>query len=1079
MKITAFFVLIACLQVSAKTFSQKLTIEEKKAPLQKLFNKISEQTGLSVIYDVALLENTTPVSINVKDYSLEDVLDICLKGQNLSYVIASKTIIIKKRELPKEERVLGKSFLPPPSTITGTVLDDKNAPLAGVSVVIKGTGRGTSTNDKGEFSISASNGETLEFSIIGYTKNSTKLGTETTLSITLQSETSNNLNDVVVVGYGTAKRKDVTGAITSVSSKDFVQGLVTNPTDQIQGKVAGLIITKPDGDPNSNVVIRLRGQTSLTGGQNPLIVVDGVMLDDASQISNIPPGDIVSYDVLKDASATSIYGARGANGVIIVNTRKGRAGKTQIDYSGFVSASTNAKKFDLLSTPEFFAALKAQGVDTDPLDGDNNGKTTDWQDVLLRTGISHSHTVSISGGKDNFSYSGSVNYLKQDGIVINTDKEQLGLRFNATQKALNDRLVVSLGIVNSEITRHLIDPTIFYNAYATPPWIPEFKDGEDNPFFDYFYQNPKLLQTMQTRQAKEHLTQTYGSADYSILPTLKIGTTGSLTKFNRQYGFYQPVIPGWNNQNNGSQDNSNRNSSKGDVHINYNNDFGKSNLAVLGAYEYNKYEFDQFTASARGFAVDNFTNEALQLGDPSLAKVYSYKEEFKIISFLGRVTYNYDSKYYLTASVRRDGSSKFGKNHAWGTFPAVSAAWNIANENFLKPISWISELKLKAGYGVTGNQDAIGAYNTYLTLTTNGNTYDGATNTYPSAYGPNQNPNPDLQWEQRVGKNVGIDFGFFKNRLSGSLSYYNDKTNKLLYNYGVQVPPNFVSTVLANVGSLTNKGVEFQFSYDLIRSKDFTWNVGGNISTVDTKVTSLSGNWDGNPVATDRIPVGSASGQGLSFNPITYLIVGKSPYTFVLPHYVGYDKDGLSLFQKDGSDPVLADPNNPPTNYEIDPAPKFNYGFSTSVSYKNWSANVFFRGVSGQKIFNNNALNLGNYSRIAAQHNMLKESFEGPIRDLSPFPSDYFLEKASYLRCENFTIAYAVKGIKALDNVKVFLTGNNLFVITKYNGLDPEIAPVNGAGGGSGSAYIDVSYTSTGYYPKSRSFTLGLTCSLK
>ena len=964
-------------------------------------------------------------------------------------------------------------------TIVGKITDDKGNPVSGSSVNAKGSNSGTTTDESGAFRLQVSPGtKTLTVSYVGYSTQDVNVSSSSEVKVILAPE-ANSLNDVVVVGYGTAKRKDVTGAITTVTSRDFVQGLVTSPTDQIQGKVAGLIITKPDGDPNSPVVIRLRGQTSLTGGQNPLIVVDGVILDDAGQISNIPPGDIVSYDVLKDASATSIYGARGANGVIIINTRKGRVGKSQIDYNGFVSASKVAKKYKLLSTPEFFTALKALGVNTDALDGDNKGKTTDWQDVLLRTGLSHSHTVSLSGGKDNFTYSGSVNYLKQDGIVINTGKEQVGLRFNAQQKALDDRLVVSVGIVNSEITRNLIDGTIFYNAYATPPWIPELKNGVDNPFFDYFYQNPALLQKLQTRNAKEHLVQTYGTVDYSVLKNVKVGATGSITKFNRQYDFYQPVIPGWNNQNNGSKENYNRNSQKGDVHINYNNDFGKSNLSVLGAYEYNKYEYDIFSASAKGFAVDNFTNNALQLGDPALSRVSSYKEEFKILSFLGRATYNYDSKYYLTASLRRDGSSKFGKNNAWGTFPAVSAAWRISNEKFLKNVSWIDELKIKAGYGVTGNQDAIGAYNTYLTLTTNGNTYNAANNTYPPAYGPNQNPNPDLKWEQRIGQNLGVDFSLFKNRLNGSFSVFNDKTKNLLYYYGVQVPPNFVSTVLANVGSLTNKGVELQLGFDLVRNKDITWNVGGQISTINTKVTSLSGNWSGNPVATDRIPVGSASGQGLSNNPITYLIVGKSPYTFVLPHYVGHDKDGFSLYQKDGSAPVLGDPNNPPTNYEIDPAPKFNYGFSSSLTYKNWSANIFFRGVSGQKIFNNTTLNLGNYSRIAAQHNMLQESFLGPIRDMSPFPSDYFLENASYLRLENLTVSYSLKGMKRLDNVRFYLTGNNLFVITKYKGIDPEIAPVNGAGGGSNSAYLDVSYTSNGFYPKSRSVTFGVSFSLK
>ncbi|MBC7628384.1 SusC/RagA family TonB-linked outer membrane protein [Ferruginibacter sp.] len=963
-------------------------------------------------------------------------------------------------------------------TITGKVSDENGIPLADASVLIKSTKNGTVTAADGSFTIAVpANAKALTISHLGFGSQEITITKAVQLVVKLIAESS-SLNDVVVVGYGTAKRKDVTGAITTVSAKDFVQGLVTSPTDQLQGKVAGLVITKADGDPNGSPIIRLRGQTSLLGSQSPLVVVDGVILDDAGQIANIPPGDIVSYDVLKDASATSIYGSRGANGVIIVNTKKGRAGKSQIDYNGFVSASTVAKKYKLLTTPEFFKALQDQGA-AKPDEGDNNGRTTDWQDVLLRTGLTHSNTISMSGGKDNFTYSGSINYLKQNGIVINTGKEQLGLRFNAQQKAFDDKLVLSLGIVNSEVDRTLIDGSIFYNAYAMPPWLPEFKNGVDNPVFDYFYQNPKLLQNNKIKAAKEHLVQTYGTADYSLLKNLKLGTTGSITKFNTQSDFYLPVIPGQGNTNSGSKNNYNRNSQKGDLHINYSNDFGKSNINVLAAYEYNKYEYDQFSASAGNFVVDDFTNNALSLGDAASARVSSYKEEVKIISYLARATYNYDSKYYLTASVRRDGSSKFGKNHAYGTFPAVSAAWRINKEKFLENVSWIDELKVKAGYGITGNQDAIGAYSTYLTLTTNGYTYNPANGTYPAAYGPNQNPNKDLQWEQRVGKNLGVDFSFFKSRLTGAFNIFNDKTENMLFNYGVQVPPNFVPYVLANVGSLTNKGVEFQFGYDVIRRKDLTWNVGGNISTINTKVTSLSGSWDGNPVASDRIAVGYADGQGLSNNPITYLIVGKSPYTFVLPHYVGYDANGQSLFQKEGGAPQLGDQSNPPTNYEIDPSPKFNYGFSTSVTYKNWSANVFFRGVSGQKIFNNTMVNLGNFSRIAAQHNMLADAYYGPIKDIAPFPSDYFLEKASYMRLENLTVSYSLKGIKKLDNVRFYLTGNNLFVITKYKGIDPEIAPSSGANGGSGSAYLDVSYTSRGYYPKSRSITLGVSLSLK
>jgi len=1083
MKFTALFLLVACLQVSAKTYSQKLTLSEKKIPLQRLFNKISAQTGLSVIYDVSLIEDALPVDIAVKDLPLEDVLDICLKQQNLTYMIDSKTIIIKRKT--KEEKsvaVIEKLPLPPPR-VTGTVTDEKNVPLAAVSVTVKGTGRGTSTNEKGVFTIEAATGETLDFSIVGFKPSSITLTTATSLSIVLQPDVS-NLNDIVVVGYGTARKKDVTGAVSSIGAKDFTEGLVTNPMDQIQGKVPGLVITKPDGDPNAPVVIRLRGQTSLTGGQSPLLVVDGVILDDVNQISNIPAADILSYDVLKDASATSIYGSRGANGVVIINTRKGRAGRTQVDYAGYVSLSKVAKTYEMLSTPDFLNAVsQIPNVDTAALDAGNFGKTNDWQKAILRTAVTHSHTIGVSGGSDKFNYRGSASYLNQQGIVINTGKEQTGLRFNAQQKALNDKLDIQVGIVNTNTTRRLVNRNIFNYAYVMPPYLPiKLADGTDNPIYQYNYQNPVLLQNMVINQLKEQLMQEYGTVNYQLFKGFTAGVNGSLTKFNIQGDYYLPVIPGWNNINSATKSSSNRDSRKGDIHLNYSTNFGLHNLSATGVYEYNYYSYDTYSASGQGFVGDANTDNALQNGNSSLASNSSYKEEFKIISFLGRLTYNYNSKYYLTASFRRDGSSKFGVNHRWGNFPAISAAWRLKNESFLKNVAWIDELKLNAGYGVVGNQDAIGAYNTLTTLSSAGATYDptNTTNNYPVGYAPNQNPNPDLVWEERHGKNIGVEFSFMKGLLSGSVSAFNDETRHLLYNYTVQVPPNFVSTVLANVGSLTNKGVELQLNANIIRKKDFSFSVGGQITTINTKITSLSGSWAGTKVSTDNIQVGSASGRGLSANPITYLIVGKSPYTFYLPHYTGHTKDGISQFDSAGS--VTDNVGNATLHY-IDPYPKFNYGFSLNLNYKNWGFNAFLRGVSGTKIFNNTRLNLANYSNLPSV-NTLKEAVTSGLKD-NPTPSDYWLENASYMRLENLTLSYSFQKIKGIENLRFYLSGNNLFVITKYKGLDPEIATVDNSGGGASAAFIDLSYTSSnqnstnGFYPKSRSFTLGVNISFK
>lgn len=1071
MKLSVLIILLTSLQISAKTFSQEmLTVKLSNLDLSRALKEVEKKSSYRFVFSNMILPDNVKVNIDAKSMPLDQLLGKLLENTKLTFKLMENNLVV----------INSPSFTLKVITVKGTVINAKGEPLANVSVTVNKSGKGTTTNDAGEFSLDVDDNATLNFSSVGYENLSVKVEGKTNLGNILMAETSSNLTDVVVVGYGTSKRKDVTGAVSSITTKDFTQGLVTNPMDQIQGKVPGLVITKVDGDPNSNVVIRLRGQTSLSGGQSPLVVVDGVILDDINQISNIPPGDILSYDVLKDASATSIYGSRGANGVIIINTRKGRNGRTLVDYSGYVSTSKVAKKPDLLTTPEFMEeATKLIGADAAAqLESANSapGVTNDWVGAILRTGLTHSHTVGISGGGENFNYRGSVNYLNQEGIVINTGKEQVGLRFNAQQKALNDKLDIQVGVVNTSTNRDLVNRNIFNWANVIPPYIRlKAEDGSDNPVFQYNYQSPVLYQNMITNKTREQLSLLYGTVNYKIIPDLTAGVTGSLTKFNVQSDYYLPVIPGADNLNAGSKGAGNRDSKKGDFHLNYNKTFNKHSIGATGVYEYNYYTYELYTASGKGFVVDANTNNALQNGNSSLNTIYSSKEEYKIISFLGRLNYNYDSKYYLTASFRRDGSSKFGANHRWGNFPSISAAWRVKGESFLRDVSWLDELKINAGYGVVGNQDAITAYNTLTTLAAGGTTYDptNPTNPYPVGFSPNQNPNPDLVWEERHGKNLGVEFALFKSRLTGSFSAFNDKTKNLLYNYNVPVPPNFVPNVLANVGSLTNKGIEIQVNGEILHTKDLSLSVGGQITTINTKVTSLSGTWNGQELASDKVVAGSASGRGLSSNPITYLVVGRSPYTFYLPHYVGKDADGKSLFEK--ADKTQTTNYLDAENRYIDPYPKFTYGFSTNLSYKNFGFNVFFRGVSGVKIFNNTNLNLANYNNLPSV-NALKEAVTSGLKN-DPIPSDYWLENASYLRLESLTLSYNFPKVKGIENLRLYLSGNNLFVITKYKGLDPEVAGVNNE---ATPAFIDLTYSgSGGYYPKARSFTLGVNVSFK
>ncbi len=955
--------------------------------------------------------------------------------------------------------------------VKGTVTDGiSGEPLPGVTVRVKEvTGVGTITGSDGQFSLEVpADAKNLVFSYVGYSSVTLPISAG---AMDVQMTKGKNLEEVVVVGYGTQKAKDVSAAISSISSQDFNKGVVTNPIEQIQGKVAGLVITNPGGDPNSNASIRLRGQVSLTGGQAPLVVLDGVPLDDPNQIANIPPGDIASYDVLKDASATAIYGARGANGVIIINTKKGQAGRTQVTYSGYIAMDRIAKAYDMLDAAEWKAAAKQIGVDEETIANIDKGGNTDWTKAFTRTAISNNHNLGISGGSKNFTYYGSVNYLNQQGIVVNTGKDEVGLRFNAEQKAFDDKLDIQVGILNTQINRRLVDYSTFTSLYNTPPVYPVYNaDGSFFAYSDFEQFNPLEHQLEQLNRGKEHLTIMHGTINYELVPGLKLGATGSLSYFNKQTDWFQPSFPVENNFNSGNKYNENRNSKKGNLHVNYNHSWGKHSFTATVVHEYNDFIFDHFQASGQQYPVEQNQNNALENGNPQYNSINSYKEEYELASFLGRITYNYNSKYYLDASFRRDGSSKFGVNHRWGNFPAISAAWRISGENFMRNVTWLNDLKLKAGYGVTGNQDAIDAYRSQQLLGSVGRYYDAENSRFPLAYAPTQNANPDLKWEEVHGINIGIDFSLFNNRLSGDVNWFHNKTKNLLYNYTVPVPPFYVNTILANVGDMLNKGLEVQVNADIIKNRNLTWTLNGQITFINTVISNLSGTYAGFNVSTDNIQAGIAEGRGMSDVPITYLKVNYAPYTFFLPHYLGVDEDGNQLFSDGKGGQVTQGDLNTSMFHYIDPSPKFSYGISNSFHYKNWGLSFFLRGVAGQKIFDNSRLVLDNINRLPG-NNVTKDALTNGIRDAA-VSSDHWLENASYIRLDNFSLSYSFKHINFLTSLQVYIAGNNLFVITPYRGLDPEIRVTD-----SNEAYIDATKADDNFYPKSRSLSFGINAS--
>ncbi|GAC1304426.1 MAG: TonB-dependent receptor [Mucilaginibacter sp.] len=971
------------------------------------------------------------------------------------------------------------------SVVTGKVTDSKDgSPLTGVSIVAKGTSAGTVTDVNGAFRLSVpSSSSTLVLTYIGYDRKEVAI-TGPNLNITLNpSSTSLSEVTVVSVGYGSQRKKDLTGAVENLSAKNFNQGAIINPVDQLSGKVAGLTITQPGGDPNQNASVRLRGQSSLAGGLSPLFVVDGIALDDPNQFQNIPPGDIASYDVLKDASAAAIYGSRGANGVIIVTTKKGAAGRTTVSYEGLEGASTQSKYYDLLTGDQ----LRSYGATTSGgLGSIDKGANTDWQKATTRTAYQQRHAVSLSGGTNEFNYIASVNYQNQDGIIINSGKEQLGLRFSAEQKALNDKLDIRAGIQNVATNRRFIDYGNFSYVYNAPPTYPiKNPDGSYFEFSDFNQENPVEHINQEYLRAKENLTLMNGSADYFINNALKVGVLGSISKNNiGSHGFY-PTFADQANLNQAGQTNENRNSFKGNAHINYDKSFGKHKISLLGAYEYNDFQYENFAAFGKQYLVPQQLDNNLGAGVSTYDNIFSYKEEYYLTSFFARAFYNYDDRFYVTATIRRDKSTKFGSSYQVGYFPSFDIAYRLKKDLFAS-VDWISDIKLRAGYGVTGNEDAIGVYNTLETVSPGNKFYNGATNQYLASYSVNQNANPLLRWEERHGRNIGLDFELFNGRLSGNMNYFNDETQHLLYNYTVQTPPFIVNTLLANVGTLVNKGFELALSGQIVKGQKFNWTANGQITFIKTTITSLSGQYSyagqTYQLNSDQIPVGYAQGRGLSSNPITFLKPGYSPYEFFLPHYTGVDASGNQTF--DGK--TIAQVSTPPGHY-IDPSPKFNYGLTNSFDYGNWNLNFALRGVYGQKIFDNTLLDVETVTRLPG-NNVTKEALTNGIKD-APVASDKWLESASFLRMDNITLAYNFKNVSFANQLQLYVSSNNLFVITKYRGLDPEVKTENAGGGNilfgsnlNGSrnqAYIDANYGGQAYYPRVRTFVLGLKVSLK
>jgi TonB-linked SusC/RagA family outer membrane protein len=959
--------------------------------------------------------------------------------------------------------------------VKGNVTDEKNQPLPGVSVVVSGTTTGVMTDVDGKYALTVTgNPVTLKFSYLGYLTKEVTVGNDNTINVTLLPD-AKQLKDVVVIGYGTSSKKDVTGAITSVKAEDFNAGVLTTPAELLQGKVAGLNITK-SGDPNKQPATILRGPSTLREGaaQQPFYVIDGVP---GASIDLLAPADIESIDVLKDASSTAIYGSRAANGVIIVTTRKAKAGQTRLTYSAYGAMEKISKNIDVLTADELRKYLADNGVAplAKPLDDD--GSNTNWQQLGQRTSYSQNHNLSYSGAGNNAEYGASVNYFENQGILKNTNLQRTIFKGYINQRFFNDRLKLGITLTNSatkgdDIYQSQVLPGMLFYLPTVSPFNPDGSYKENYTRTGSGPLNPLSLIDNNFIKTDNNKTLINGFASVDILKGLKFTLNGSTQKDQNNINTYLNSKSGIAV---GAGGVANRIAYKNtsdvvEAFLNYDRDFGLHSLKLLGGYSYQQDRTnDGFGVQTQGFSNDALTFNNLFLSNPSnLSQIKfdpNYISTLRLISFYGRAQYQYNNKYLLQASLREDGSSAFGINQRHGYFPAVSIGWRIISEKFMEKAPVISDLKLRAGYGVSGNSlgfDAFTAQLIYGIPPGGGKFLNNGVITNP--IGPVRNDNPDLKWESTATTNIGLDFGLFNNRLTGSVDYYIKKTSDLIYTYQVSTTQYFYPLLTANVGKIKNSGIEVVLSAIPVKSEAFTWRTSFNVSHNKNVVESLSNT----QFAVNNIPSAQLGGKGQSGNYSQVIQPGYAIGTYNLWHYLGKNENGVSTYQKADGSTTAAQPLTTDQRITGNAQPKLIYGWSNSFNYKNFDFNFLVRGVYGNQILNATLAGLNNPADAKFQ-NLPRFTLGESFKDVNAYLiSDRYLESGSYLRLDNATLGYTIRpNVKAIKNIRLYLSGNNIFVITKYRGVDPEI----NIGG------LTPGIDNKDFYPKTRTFSVGITAS--
>ena len=965
-------------------------------------------------------------------------------------------------------------------TVTGKVTDAADGSgMPGVSIAVVGANKGTQSDVNGNYKLSVADNAKLVFSFVGYAKQEIAVGSRSVIDVKLGAD-NKSLEEVVVVGYGTQKRKEISGTVSSLSSRDFNAGVVNNPLVGAAGKVAGLVITQSSGDPSARPTVRLRGTGSLSGNSEPLYVVDGVI---GAPIENIAPEDIQTMDVLRDASSAAIYGSRGANGVILITTKRGKAGATQVDYNGYVGTEMISQRPQLMNGAEFrAAATKFSQPFTD------GGADTDWLKAITRTAASQNHNLGVSGGSENFSYRASVGYLKQLGTVLGSNKDRLNARLNLDSRALDGKLKIGFSFSTSQSNADLQNDAALGFIYNMRPTDPVY-----NPDGTYFqlpgtFSNFNPLAVLENNLRNEKLRDLLGNVSlaYSITPELTARIAGTLRTQGKDQSGIAKSTPGNLLQINGGNAASRFYEDEDDrqleATLNYAKTFGKSNLGILGGYTYQGVVKSGYGAANSNFLTDDFGADNLGSGIGVLGQqnygIGSFKNEYKLISFLGRVQYGYDDKYFATINLRQDGSTKFGKNNQWGFFPSASIGWALSNEDFLKGVPNLDNLKLRVSWGRTGSSEGIRPYASRSFWGVTGGYYDPATNATRPSYGITSNANPNLKWEVNENYGAGLDFSLWKGRLTGNIDWYTRNTKDLLYTVTAPQEKGFpFSTILANVGSMTNKGVEISLSYQWFDTKDFSFSSILASSFNSNKITSLSNDTEGlaSPERTFlETRLGTAI-RGTSAVNFSVLTPGQALGTFYGAVVTGIDDKGKYILKDlNGDGKVAETPEDGDKTYIGDPNPFFVGSITNQFKYKGFDLSFMVTGNFGAKVMNTNELLLGRQDGRIAESSALKSAINSKVNDNRTIPLDYYVESGDFVRIANAQFGYTVPVTsKILRRARFYVAGNNLALFTKYKGVDPEVGQELKLDGNRRAPGIDVRET----YFKTRAFTFGVNLS--